>query len=56
MGWGVVALAAWAFTRIVATRRRRYSKVAVLFAGALVCLVPLWFAFGNVVDLLPANI
>ncbi len=56
VGWGVVALAAWAFTRIVATRRRRYSKVAVLFAGALVCLVPLWFAFGNVVDLLPANI
>jgi len=56
VGWGVLALAAWAITRIVAARRRRYSKVAVLFGGALVCLVPLWIAFGNVVDLLPANI
>jgi sortase A len=56
LGWGVIALAAWAITRIAAARKRRYSKVAVLFAGALVCLVPLWFAFGNVVNLLPANI
>jgi sortase A len=56
VGWGVLALAAWVITRIAAARRRRYSKVAVLFGGALVCLVPLWFAFGNVVDLLPANI
>jgi sortase A len=56
LGWGAIALAAWVITRIVAARRRRYNKVAVLFAGALVCLVPLWFAFGSVVDLLPANI
>ena len=56
VGWGVIALAAWAVTRIVAARRRRYDKVAVLFGGALACLVPLWFAFGNVVNLLPANI
>jgi sortase A len=56
VGWGVIALAAWVITRIVAARRRRYNKVAVLFGGALVCLVPLWFAFGSVVDLLPANI
>jgi sortase A len=56
VGWGVIALAAWAVARIVATRRRRYNKVAVLLAGGLVSLVPLWFAFGNVVNLLPANI
>jgi hypothetical protein len=56
VGWGVIALAAWALTRIVAARRRRYDKVAVLLGGALACLVPLWFAFGNVVNLLPANI
>ena len=56
VGWGVIALAGWAITRIAAARGRRYSKVAVLFGGALVCLVPLWFAFGNVVNLLPANI
>jgi sortase A len=56
VGWGVIALAGWAITRIAAARGRRYRKVAVLFGGALVCLVPLWFAFGNVVNLLPANI
>jgi sortase A len=56
VGWGAIALAGWAITRIAAARRRRYSKVAVLFAGALACLVPLWFAFGNAVNLLPANI
>ena len=56
LGWGVIALAAWAITRIVAARRRRYNKVAVLLVGALVCLVPLWFSFGSVVDLLPSNI
>lgn len=56
VGWGAIALAAWVITRIVAGRRRRYNKVAVLFGGALACLVPLWFAFGSVVDLLPANI
>jgi sortase A len=56
VGWGVIALAGWAITRIAAARGRRFSKVAVLFGGALVCLVPLWFAFGNVVNLLPANI
>jgi sortase A len=56
LGWGVIALGAWVITRIVASRRRRYNKAAVLFGGALVCLVPLWFAFGSVVDLLPSNI
>jgi sortase A len=56
VGWGVIALAAWAIARIAAARKRRYSKVAVLFAGGLVALVPLWFAFGNIVNLLPANI
>ena len=43
-------------TRIAAARRRRYSKVGVLLGGALVCMVPLWFSFGDVVNLLPANI
>jgi sortase A len=56
VGWGVIALAAWAMTRIAAARRRRYSKVGVLLGGALVCMVPLWFSFGDVVNLLPANI
>jgi sortase A len=56
VGWGVIALATWAMTRIAAARRRRYSKVGVLLGGALICMVPLWFSFGDVVNLLPANI
>jgi hypothetical protein len=31
-------------------------KSAVLTGGTLVCLVPLWFAFENLVRLLPANL
>lgn len=55
-GWGALAVLVWSATRLVARRWRRYAKVGVLLAGALVCLVPLWFAFGAVVDLLPANL
>lgn len=55
LGWGALAIAVWAATRLLAVRRRRYVKLGVLFAGAVVCLVPLWFAFGAAVDLLPAN-
>ena len=39
-----------------ATHLRRYSKFVVLAAGAIVCLIPLWFAFAHLVDLLPSNI
>jgi sortase A len=56
IGWGALALLVWVLARIVAARRHRYDKVIVLLGGALVCLVPLWFAFGHIVDLLPANI
>ncbi len=56
LGWGALALLAWVLTRVVAARRYRYAKVGVLVCGFLICLVPLWFSFGNVVDLLPANL
>lgn len=56
MGWAVLALFVWVVTRVAAAHRRRYEKVALLAAGALVCLVPLWFAFQNLVDLLPPSI
>ncbi|HXW79637.1 MAG TPA: class E sortase, partial [Acidimicrobiales bacterium] len=56
LSWGALALLAWVATRVAAARLRRYSKVVVLAAGALLCLVPLWFAFENLVDLLPASI
>lgn len=46
----------WALTRIVASRRYHYAKLGVVVCGALICLVPLWFSFTNVVDLLPANL
>jgi hypothetical protein len=41
---------------MAASRRYRYAKIGVLVCGALICLVPLWFAFAHVVDLLPANL
>ncbi len=56
VGWAVLALFVWVVTRVAAAHRRRYEKVALLAAGALVCLVPLWFAFQNLVDLLPPSI
>jgi hypothetical protein len=56
LGWGALALLGWALTRVVASRRYRYAKLGVLVCGALVSLVPLWLAFANVVDLLPANL
>ena len=56
LGWGALALLGWALTRIVASRRYHYAKLGVVVCGALICLVPLWFSFTNVVDLLPANL
>lgn len=56
IGFGLLALLGWVAARVFATRLRRYSKALVLAAGALVCLVPLWFAFENLVDLLPASL
>ena len=55
-GWAVLALFAWVVTPVAAAHRRRYEKVALLADGALICLVPLWFAFQNLVDLLPPSI
>lgn len=56
IGFGLLALFGWVGTRIFAAHMRRYAAVIVMVAGALVCLVPLWFAFENLVELLPANI
>jgi hypothetical protein len=56
IGFGALTLLGWAATRTLARRLHRFGKFLVLAAGALVCLIPLWFAFENLVDLLPANI
>ena len=71
LGWGGLALAVWVAARVSAARvararqgaqrgapgwrRGRHMGLLVLVAGALVCLVPLWFTFENAVRLLPAN-
>jgi len=55
-GWAALALVAWVATRVLAARRTRSAKWMVLLAGAMVCLVPLWFTFENAVSLLPANL
>jgi hypothetical protein len=49
-------LALWVVTRALASRKYRLTKAMVIVAGALVCLVPLWFTFENAVNLLPANL
>ena len=56
IGFTLLALLAWVGARVFAARLPRYSKLMVLVAGAVICLVPLWFAFAHLVDLLPANI
>jgi len=55
VGWGALAVALWVLTRLFAARKRRFAKFGLIVAGSLACLVPLWFAFGAVVGLLPAN-
>ena len=56
IGFTLLALLAWVGARVFAARLPRYSKLMVLVAGAVICLLPLWFAFAHLVDLLPANI
>lgn len=56
IGFALLALMAWVGARVFAAHLRRYGKYLALVAGVVVCLVPLWFAFENLVDLLPANI
>lgn len=56
LGWGALVLVMWVAARLLAARRKRYAGFALLLTGALACLVPLWFTFENLVNLLPANL
>lgn len=53
--WALLALGAWVAVRLLAAKRCGYSKGLVVLGGAVLCLLPLWFAFENAVVLLPAN-
>jgi sortase A len=53
--FGIITLGLWLAVRIFAARVRRRGWVAFV-VGIPVCAVPLWFAFENVIRLLPANI
>jgi sortase A len=54
--FGTIALLLWVGVRLWGARARRGRRWLPYAAGIPVCLVPLWFAFENVIRLLPANI
>jgi sortase A len=51
--WGLVLVALWVATRVVARRWRRLPSFGV---GVPVCLAAMWMVFVNVARLLPGNI
>ena len=53
--YGAIALSLWVGVRMLGARtgRRQWLVVA---GGAVICLLPLWFVFENVVRLLPPNV
>ncbi len=56
LGFGALVVLAWIGTRLAINRTRRWWRLAAYVFGIGVCLIPLWFAFENVVRLLPPNI
>jgi sortase A len=53
--YGVLTIGLWVLVRVEAARARRKGWLIVL-GGAVLCLLPLWFVFENVVRLLPPNL
>jgi sortase A len=56
IAYGAAAAVLWILTRILVARSRRWRRLGAFSAGVVVCAVPLWFCFENVVRLLPQNI
>jgi sortase A len=56
LAYGLAFVGLWIGTRLAINRTRRWARLGVVVVGILVCAVPLWFCFENVVRLLPANI
>lgn len=56
IAYGALVVVLWAGVRILINRTRRWARAGAYLGGIVVCLVPLWFCFENVVRLLPQNI
>jgi sortase A len=54
--YGGLVVLLWIGVRLLINRTRRWARVGAYVIGIAVCLIPLWFAFENVVRLLPPNI
>lgn len=54
--YGLLALALWIMVRLLVARRRGIMKLAFLTPGIVICLIPMWFCFENVVSILPQSI
>jgi sortase A len=53
--YGGITIALWVGVRLQGARARHRQRL-IVSAGALICLLPLWFVFENVVRLLPPNV
>jgi sortase A len=53
--YGAIALSLWVGVRMLGARTGRRQWL-VVGGGAVICLLPLWFVFENVVRLLPPNV
>lgn len=56
IAFGLVVILLWAATRVLAARRRGRRKLAVLAVGVVVCALPLWLCFQQVVRILPPTV
>jgi sortase A len=53
--YGAITIALWVAVRLQGTRVR-HRQWLIVATGAVICLLPLWFVFENVVRLLPPNL
>lgn len=56
IAFGLVVVLLWVATRVLAARRRGGRKLAVLAVGVVVCALPLWLCFQQVVRILPPTV
>jgi sortase A len=56
IAYGAAVVALWTATRLEVNRTRRWRRAGTLAGGIVVCALPLWFCFENVVRLLPQSI